>query len=328
MSHFDEYVNVHHRFMTLHLSEETSYCTMKIAIGVLREIIREAAYAGMFKKGDHVLFGKYKNKKGKIVAVYLDDKDHPTIDIEPIPKGRKKTVSMGLYKIWKPNEDFDEVPVKESVVVTEQDRHVRGPWIVRAGVEIMVRRETDPIDTWRPHVTQHVNYFTDADRTSGPSSASREQVWTFRDGDFLIAVRDEQFLTRPAWRFYPPRNKPKAISESADITIGTVRGSPARGFSVRLTKDWKMHDNESAWWKLRRILVTLGRETEREAWLTQDYFSDGSDTEQFIDIPLRSPDAATARLEKEAIIGDFESAGFKVEVGAEPSSRPPRHPYR
>ena len=54
---------------------------MKATLGELRQLIREAAYAGMFKKGDHVLFGKYKNKKGKIVDVYLDDKDHPTIDI-------------------------------------------------------------------------------------------------------------------------------------------------------------------------------------------------------------------------------------------------------
>jgi hypothetical protein len=83
---------------------------MKITVGKLRHVIREAAYAGMFKKGDHVFFGKYKNKKGKIVAVYLDDKGHPTIDIEPVPKGRKKTVTMGLYKVWSSPDDFDEKP--------------------------------------------------------------------------------------------------------------------------------------------------------------------------------------------------------------------------
>ena len=63
---------------------------MITTLGEVRRLIREAAYAGMFSKGDHVLFGKYKNKKGKIVDVYLDDKGHPTIEIEPIPKGRKK----------------------------------------------------------------------------------------------------------------------------------------------------------------------------------------------------------------------------------------------
>jgi hypothetical protein len=60
-----------------------------------------------FKKGDHVFFGKYKNKRGKIVDTYVDDKDHPAITIEPTPKGRKKDVEMGLYKVW-PDEDPPE----------------------------------------------------------------------------------------------------------------------------------------------------------------------------------------------------------------------------
>lgn len=74
---------------------------MKTTLGNLRRLIREVATnAGPFKKGDRVLFGKYKNKKGKIVDVYDDDRGHPTIDIDPVPKGRKKTVTMGLYKVW------------------------------------------------------------------------------------------------------------------------------------------------------------------------------------------------------------------------------------
>lgn len=81
---------------------------MLITVGQLRQVIREAAYSGIFKKGDQVLFGKYKNKKGKIVDVYLDDKGHPTIEIEPVPKGRKKNVTMGLYKVWAPDEPFEE----------------------------------------------------------------------------------------------------------------------------------------------------------------------------------------------------------------------------
>jgi hypothetical protein len=81
---------------------------VRVVLRELRRVIREAAYAGLFKKGDHVLFGHYKNKKGKIVDVYLDDKDHPTIEIEPVPKGRKKNVTMGLYKVWQATEDFDD----------------------------------------------------------------------------------------------------------------------------------------------------------------------------------------------------------------------------
>lgn len=82
---------------------------MKTTIGNLRKIIKEeATYAGMFKKDDHIVFGKYKNKKGKIVDIYLDDREHPTLEIEPIPKGRKKNVTMGLYKVWKSTTKSDE----------------------------------------------------------------------------------------------------------------------------------------------------------------------------------------------------------------------------
>lgn len=54
-----------------------------------------------FKVGDLILYGKYKNKKGRIVGMGADPKGNPTIEIEPIPKGRKKNKVMGLYKIWK-----------------------------------------------------------------------------------------------------------------------------------------------------------------------------------------------------------------------------------
>lgn len=54
-----------------------------------------------FEIGDIVTFGKYKNKKGKIVAWGKDHKGNPTVEIEPIPKGRKKNKTIGLFKIWK-----------------------------------------------------------------------------------------------------------------------------------------------------------------------------------------------------------------------------------
>lgn len=57
--------------------------------------------AGYFDVGELILFGKYKNKKGRIVRFGLDDKGHPIIEIEPVPKGRKQNKVMGLFKIWK-----------------------------------------------------------------------------------------------------------------------------------------------------------------------------------------------------------------------------------
>ena len=54
-----------------------------------------------FKIGDTVLMGKFKNVKGKVVAFGEDEKGHPTIEIEPIPKGRKKNKVIGLFRVWR-----------------------------------------------------------------------------------------------------------------------------------------------------------------------------------------------------------------------------------
>jgi len=57
--------------------------------------------AAFFNVGDIILYGKYKNKKGRIVSFGENDKGQPTVEIEPIPKGRKKNKVMGLFKIWR-----------------------------------------------------------------------------------------------------------------------------------------------------------------------------------------------------------------------------------
>jgi hypothetical protein len=57
--------------------------------------------ASYFKLNDVVLYGKYKNHHGKIVGFDKDKWGNPTIEIEPIPKGRKKNKVMGLFKIWR-----------------------------------------------------------------------------------------------------------------------------------------------------------------------------------------------------------------------------------
>ena len=84
---------------------------MKITLGELRTVIQRLIEtkpnAGPFEKGDEVKWGKYKNKSAKIVKIYNDDKDHVAVELEPQPKGRKKNVEMGLYKIW-PSVKSDE----------------------------------------------------------------------------------------------------------------------------------------------------------------------------------------------------------------------------
>jgi DNA topoisomerase IB len=59
--------------------------------------IRLGAY---FSVGDQILYGKYKNKKGIVVRFYNDDRGIPTVEIEPVPKGRKKNRQIGVFKIW------------------------------------------------------------------------------------------------------------------------------------------------------------------------------------------------------------------------------------
>jgi hypothetical protein len=56
---------------------------------------------GYFNVGDRILYGKYKNKVGIIKAFGQDHWGNPTIEVEPVPKGRKKNKIIGLYKIWR-----------------------------------------------------------------------------------------------------------------------------------------------------------------------------------------------------------------------------------
>lgn len=57
--------------------------------------------AAYFEVGDIILFGKYKNKKGRIVGFGKDEKGQPTVEIEPVPKGQKQNKTLTLFKIRK-----------------------------------------------------------------------------------------------------------------------------------------------------------------------------------------------------------------------------------
>lgn len=67
----------------------------------IRTILKEIddPFCGYFSIGDEILYGKWKNKKGKIINIDYDDRGIPVIEVEPIPKGRKANVIIGLYKI-------------------------------------------------------------------------------------------------------------------------------------------------------------------------------------------------------------------------------------
>ena len=63
--------------------------------------LAKSAASTYFKIGDIVLMGKYKNKRGSVVGFGQDTWGNPTVEIEPIPKGRKQNRIIGLYKIWR-----------------------------------------------------------------------------------------------------------------------------------------------------------------------------------------------------------------------------------
>jgi hypothetical protein len=56
---------------------------------------------GYFAIDDLIYYGKYKNHVGKIVGFGQDHHGNPTIEVEPIPKGRKQNKTIGLFKVWR-----------------------------------------------------------------------------------------------------------------------------------------------------------------------------------------------------------------------------------
>lgn len=67
----------------------------------LEREIAQALARPYFKIGDIVLMGKYKSARGSIVGFDQDKWGNPTVEIEPIPKGRKQNRVIGLFKIWR-----------------------------------------------------------------------------------------------------------------------------------------------------------------------------------------------------------------------------------
>ena len=63
--------------------------------------ITSISVTSYFKVGDLVLTGKFKSTRGQIVAFGEDKWGNPTVEVEPIPKGRKKNKVIGLFKIWR-----------------------------------------------------------------------------------------------------------------------------------------------------------------------------------------------------------------------------------
>jgi hypothetical protein len=96
---------------------------VSLALKLARRFV--AAY---FNVGDVILWGKWKNKKGKILEIGQDAKGNPTVTIEPIPKGRKKNKTFSLFRIWK-------MPVEKTAMQTPARRLV-ARYLQANGIEL------------------------------------------------------------------------------------------------------------------------------------------------------------------------------------------------
>lgn len=120
-------------------------CTRPAARKLARRFL-----ASYFNVGDLILYGKYKNKKGRIIEIGKDPKGNPTITIEPIPKGRKQNKLMGLFKIWKAPLDkqaktgttMEKIPAKRVVARYLQARGVEVGRTVVVG-DVRIKRFAD-----------------------------------------------------------------------------------------------------------------------------------------------------------------------------------------
>lgn len=86
--------------------------------GLTLRVAARYVQAAYFSVGDVVLMGKYKNKRGKIIAFGRDKWGNPTVEVEPVPKGRKQNKVFGLFKIWRAD-------VKEGVLKQQAEEQAK-----------------------------------------------------------------------------------------------------------------------------------------------------------------------------------------------------------
>ncbi len=109
-----------------------------------RDSIRRVV-AAFFNVGDLITYGKYQNKKGRIIGFTTDEKGYPAVEIEPVPKDGKHNKTLTLFKIRKvPLEKQAMTPTRRVVA-----RYLQafGGWTVVVG-NIRIQRWQNAIRVW------------------------------------------------------------------------------------------------------------------------------------------------------------------------------------
>lgn len=70
-------------------------------IDLIQRVASTFKASSYFSIGDMILYGKYKNHRGVVRGFGQDKWGNPTVEIEPIPKGRKQNKIFGLFRIWR-----------------------------------------------------------------------------------------------------------------------------------------------------------------------------------------------------------------------------------
>lgn len=162
-----------------------------------------AKVGAFFNVGDLVLYGKYKNKKGRIVQFTMNPKGQPVVEIEPIPKGRKQNKVMGLFKIW------NLAVVEQSQQQQEKEAAV-DPIAHQVALRFMTAADggepTDPNARWGEFNTKLAKLMQKLKKDAGAKSiaqnykgtggqAYRRQLWVnFNSGAVIDLWLDNGFI--------------------------------------------------------------------------------------------------------------------------------------
>lgn len=101
-----------------------------------------------FGVGTVVLYGKYKNHRGVIVGFGQDKWGNPTVEIEPIPKGRKQNKVLGLFRIWRADVREKALAEKKEAMDALADR-VASRFVLAAGIPLGKTWERDNVRVHR-----------------------------------------------------------------------------------------------------------------------------------------------------------------------------------
>lgn len=224
----------------------------------------EKIAAGYFGVGNTVLFGRWKNKRGIIKRLFTDDRGVPMVEIEPVPKGRKKNKTFSLFKIWHATPPSEENQVMSSVALRVAAKFQAGkgatslPERVAAKFDALNSRsksaalgETTERGTVRIH--QYMDHFRVWDLTNAgkrgktvrtmviaPNIRGNAQDWVLRMGEHVLVHYDSYDEIKATFTDML-HDKPGEIR----ITENTLRGVDVIPANIRkIQLKWTVKDTK------------------------------------------------------------------------------------